>query len=66
MLPLPNNISYISKVQKTVRGTVKLLNPVQLTGRAAVYGMAQKIPDRSLVNDLAANFLDILYSTKTI
>ena len=36
----------------------------RLTGRAAVYGMAQKIPDRSLVADLGANFLDILYSTK--
>jgi len=41
-------------------------SPNKLTGRAAVYGMAQQIPDRSLVNDLAANFLDILYSTKTV
>ena len=37
--------------------------PDKLTGRAAVYGMAQKIPDRSLVSELGANFLDALYST---
>lgn len=38
-------------------------SPDKLTGRAAVYGMAQKIPDRSLVSELGANFLDALYST---
>ncbi len=38
-------------------------SPDTLSGRAAVYGMAQKIPDRSLVSELGANFLDALYST---
>ena len=38
--------------------------PDQLTGRAAVYGMAQQIP-QSLVQELAAGFMDILYSTNT-
>jgi len=37
--------------------------PDELTGRAAVYGMAQQIPDKSLVSELAAGFMDILYST---
>jgi len=37
--------------------------PDKLSGRAAVYGMAQKIPDRSLVSELGASFLDALYST---
>ena len=35
----------------------------ELTGKAAVYGMAQTIPDKSLVSDLAAGFMDIIYST---
>jgi len=50
---------------KTAVDTVKS-QPDQLSGRAAIYGMAQKIPDQSLVNDLAANFLDVLNSTKKI
>ena len=39
--------------------------PGELTGRAAVYGMAQTIPDKSLVAELATGFLDIIYSTNT-
>ena len=35
----------------------------ELTGKAAVYGMAQTIPDKSLVSDLAAGFMDVIYST---
>ncbi|XP_023332343.1 sphingosine-1-phosphate lyase [Eurytemora carolleeae] len=53
---------FISDLKTCVRKVQE--NPDRLTGRAAVYGMAQKIPDRSLVADLGANFLDILYSTK--
>ena len=34
-----------------------------LTGRAAVYGMAQSIPDKSLVEELCTGFLDVIYST---
>ena len=42
-----------------------LAQPGELTGRAAVYGMAQTIPDKSLVAELATGFLDIIYSTNT-
>ena len=35
----------------------------ELTGRAAVYGMAQTIPDKSLVSELVTGFMDVLYST---
>lgn len=31
------------------------------TGSAALYGMAQTIPDRSIVSELATGFIDILY-----
>ena len=34
---------------------------VKPTGSAAMYGMAQAIPDRSIVGDLAAGFIDLLY-----
>ena len=36
----------------------------QTTGAGAIYGMAQKIPDRSMVRELANHYLDCLYSTK--
>ena len=36
----------------------------ELTGRAAVYGMAQTIPDKSLVSELVTGFMDVLYSTE--
>ena len=42
-----------------------LAEPGELTGRAAVYGMAQTIPDKSLLAELATGFLDIIYSTNT-
>ena len=31
--------------------------------QAAVYGMAQTIPDRSLVSEMGARFIDALYVT---
>ena len=31
--------------------------------QAAIYGMAQKIPDRTMVAELASHCLDCLYST---
>lgn len=31
------------------------------TGSAAIYGMSQSIPDRSLVGEIAGAFLDALY-----
>ena len=42
-----------------------MAGPKELSGRAAVYGMAQTIPDKSLVAELATGFLDIIYSTNT-
>ena len=32
--------------------------------KAAIYGMAQSIPDKGLVEELALQFLDAIYSTK--
>ncbi|XP_037533756.1 sphingosine-1-phosphate lyase 1 [Nematolebias whitei] len=34
------------------------------TGKGAIYGMAQSIPDRSLVTEISRAFLDCLYSTE--
>ncbi|XP_072439651.1 sphingosine-1-phosphate lyase 1 isoform X1 [Chiloscyllium punctatum] len=34
------------------------------TGRGAIYGMAQSIPDRTLVTEISHGFLDCLYSTE--
>ena len=31
------------------------------TGSAAVYGMAQNIPDRSVITELACGFMDLYY-----
>ncbi|XP_038638628.1 sphingosine-1-phosphate lyase 1 [Scyliorhinus canicula] len=40
-------------------------NPAEkTTGRGAIYGMAQSIPDRSLVTEISHGFLDCLYSTE--
>ena len=35
-----------------------------LSRQGALYGMAQSIPDRSLVSDIAGSFFDAYYSTK--
>lgn len=32
--------------------------------QAAVYGMAQTLPDRGLVNEMCEQFVDAMYSTK--
>lgn len=34
------------------------------TGMGAIYGMAQSIPDRSMVTEITCGFLDCLYSTE--
>nr|XP_057908641.1 sphingosine-1-phosphate lyase 1 isoform X1 [Doryrhamphus excisus] len=34
------------------------------TGKGAIYGMAQSIPDRSMVTEISRGFLDCLYSTE--
>ncbi len=35
-------------------------------GSAAMYGMAQSLPDRSIVDQITRTYLDSLYVTKTI
>ncbi|XP_026878408.2 sphingosine-1-phosphate lyase 1 [Electrophorus electricus] len=43
---------------------VIMKNPKEkTTGMGAVYGMAQTIPDRSMVTEVSCGFLDCLYST---
>ncbi|KAG8195137.1 hypothetical protein JTE90_023314, partial [Oedothorax gibbosus] len=46
--------------------TVEILkDPVsKTTGTAAIYGMAQQIPDRSLVSEIVWAYLDAVYSIK--
>ncbi|XP_075534206.1 sphingosine-1-phosphate lyase isoform X1 [Dermacentor variabilis] len=36
------------------------------TGKAAIYGMAQSIPDRSVIEELAHAYIDACYSTRYI
>lgn len=40
------------------------LTRVFLLLQGAIYGMAQTIPDRSLVTEISRGFLDCLYSTE--
>lgn len=35
---------------------------VKTSGMAAIYGMSQSIPDRSIVSELACGFLDCMYT----
>lgn len=53
---------------KELRAVVDILltrpKDTKLEGRAAVYGMAQTLPDRGLVDEMAQQFLDTLYTTK--
>ena len=43
-----------------------LSNPESFKGgSAAIYGMAQSIPDRSLVNEMTWIYLDSLYATSS-
>lgn len=39
---------------------------VVLLFQGAIYGMAQAIPDRSLVTEISQGFLDCLYSTEAV
>uniref|UniRef100_A0A8C7Y671 sphinganine-1-phosphate aldolase n=1 Tax=Oryzias sinensis TaxID=183150 RepID=A0A8C7Y671_9TELE len=44
---------------------VIMKNPKEkTTGMGAIYGMAQSIPDRSMVTEISRGFLDCLYSTE--
>lgn len=40
------------------------IGKVKLEGSAAIYGMAQTLPDTGLVSEMAVQFLDALYTTK--
>lgn len=40
------------------------LTHVLLLLQGAIYGMAQAIPDRSMVTEISRGFLDCLYSTE--
>ncbi|XP_076025373.1 sphingosine-1-phosphate lyase 1 isoform X2 [Genypterus blacodes] len=54
---------FISDVREQVAIIMK--NPKEkTTGMGAIYGMAQSIPDRSMVTEISRGFLDCLYSTE--
>ncbi|XP_034753533.1 sphingosine-1-phosphate lyase 1 isoform X3 [Etheostoma cragini] len=54
---------FIRDVKEQVAIIMK--NPkAKTTGMGAIYGMAQSIPDRSMVTEISRGFLDCLYSTE--
>ncbi|MED6263836.1 Sphingosine-1-phosphate lyase 1 [Characodon lateralis] len=54
---------FIREVKDQVAIIMK--NPKEkTTGKGAIYGMAQAIPDRTLVTEISRGFLDCLYSTE--
>ncbi|KAK6293411.1 hypothetical protein J4Q44_G00357370 [Coregonus suidteri] len=54
---------FISEVKEQVALILKNPNE-KTTGMGAIYGMAQSIPDRSMVTEISCGFLDCLYSTE--
>ncbi|KAM8924582.1 sphingosine-1-phosphate lyase 1 [Pelodytes ibericus] len=53
---------FVTDIQESV--AVIMGDPgAKTTGLGAIYGMAQTIPDRSLVTEVSQGFLDCLYST---
>ncbi|XP_043911717.1 sphingosine-1-phosphate lyase 1 [Protopterus annectens] len=53
---------FVKDVEASVAEIMK--NPkAKTTGLGAIYGMAQTIPDRSMVSEISRGFLDYLYST---
>ncbi|XP_020501767.1 sphingosine-1-phosphate lyase 1 isoform X2 [Labrus bergylta] len=47
------------------QAAIIMKNPKEkTTGMGAIYGMAQSIPDRSMVTEISQGFLDCLYSTE--
>lgn len=54
---------FLADVESTAKNLID--NPVRSPkGMAAMYGTSQKIPDRSLVSEMAFLYLDACYSTK--
>lgn len=54
---------FIQDVKDAVAVIMKNPNE-KTTGMGAIYGMAQSIPDRSMVTEISRGFLDCLYSTE--
>ncbi|XP_023864415.1 sphingosine-1-phosphate lyase 1-like isoform X2 [Salvelinus namaycush] len=54
---------FISDIKEQVALILKNPNE-KTTGMGAIYGMAQSIPDRSMVTEISRGFLDCLYSTE--
>ncbi|KAJ8014327.1 hypothetical protein DPEC_G00039090 [Dallia pectoralis] len=64
---LHTQVGVAKKFIKDVKDAVALImkNPKErTTGKGAIYGMAQTIPDRSMVTEITHGFLDCLYSTE--
>ncbi|XP_054719039.1 sphingosine-1-phosphate lyase-like [Uloborus diversus] len=55
---------FLKDVQDCTEEIMKQPN-LPTTGTAAIYGMAQQIPDRSVVSELVWTYLDACYSIKT-
>eukprot|EP00731_Ephydatia_muelleri_P023907 Em0016g178a len=49
---------------KECAGVIMKTPKAKTTGMAAVYGTSQSIPDRSLVDDIAASFIDLCYRVR--
>ena len=55
---------FLDDMKETVEEVMK--NPkAEGEGAAVIYGMAQSIPDRSVVSDIANVFLESIYNLKT-
>ncbi|KAJ3610611.1 hypothetical protein NHX12_022703 [Muraenolepis orangiensis] len=62
-LQFPSSIHICCTVLHTRQGVAdKFVSDVREQG--AIYGMAQSIPDRSMVTEISCGFLDCLYSTE--
>ncbi|KAJ7426927.1 Sphingosine-1-phosphate lyase 1 [Willisornis vidua] len=54
---------FLKDVRDSIEHIMKDLN-AKTTGMGAIYGMAQSVPDRSLVAEISQAYLDGLYSTE--
>uniref|UniRef100_A0ACB8F8V3 Uncharacterized protein n=1 Tax=Sphaerodactylus townsendi TaxID=933632 RepID=A0ACB8F8V3_9SAUR len=56
---------FVNDIQESVSEIMK--DPkAKTTGVGAIYGMAQTIPDRSMITDISHVFLDALYNTEPL
>ncbi|KAF2988032.1 hypothetical protein EK904_011257, partial [Melospiza melodia maxima] len=56
---------FLKDVRDSIQDIMKDLN-AKTTGMGAIYGMAQSVPDRSLVAEISQAYLDGLYSTDVL